>query len=274
MHRVEGKKPLSVPTLSQIVEIADRLFPFDTAENWDNSGIQIGDSAGLIRSIAFSLDPTPETITFAADRSCQLLITHHPLILEPIRNLVPDTLAKKTLLRAAQAQVHVLSLHTNLDAAEQGLNAELARRIGLQDVFMPVGAPCARQGRLAFPMRVRDLAEKVCKDLEIVRGSMVSDPERMVETVFCVSGSGMGYLDHAVKSGAHVMITGDVRYHAAREAAAAGISVIDAGHFGLEKIAIPLLSESFQREFDRLGFEVSCVCCDLEEEPLVDIYKP
>lgn len=265
---------MSVPTLSQIVEIADRLFPFDTAENWDNSGIQIGDPSRQIRSIAFSLDPTPETVTFASEHSCQLLITHHPVLLEPIRNLVPDSLAKKTLLCAARLEVDVLSLHTNLDAAEQGLNDELARFLGLQDVRMPPAASCARQGRLPLPMRVKELAKKICTDLDVARVAIVADAERMVETVFCVTGSGMSYLKDAVKSGADVMITGDVRYHAAREAAAAGIPVIDAGHYGLEKIAIPLLTRSFQKEFDSLGLEVSCVCCELEEEPFVDIYKP
>jgi putative NIF3 family GTP cyclohydrolase 1 type 2 len=170
--------------------------------------------------------------------------------------------------------VDILSLHTNLDAAGQGLNDEFARLIGLEDVFTPRDASCARQGRLRSPMRVRELAEKVCRDLNIPRAAITSDAERIVETVFCVTGSGMGYLKHAIGSGADVMVTGDVRYHAAREAAVAGIPVIDAGHFGLEKIAIPLLFRSFQRQFDSMGLEVSCVCCDLEEEPFVDIYKP
>jgi GTP cyclohydrolase I len=271
---VGGKKPLSFPTLSQIVEIADRLFPFDTAETWDNCGIQIGDPARQIRSIAFSLDPTPETVGFAADRSCQLLITHHPILLEPIRNLIPANLATRTLLRAAQERVDVLSLHTNLDAAHGGLNDELARCMGLEEIAVPVAAPCARKGKLPFPMRVRDLATKVAQDLGISGVRIVSDPEQQVQRVFCVSGSGMGYLEQALRHHADVMITGDVRYHSAREAAAAGMPVIDAGHYGLEKIAIPLLLRSFQSDFDRMGLEVSCICCDVEEEPFVDIYYP
>ena len=71
--------------LARIVEIADRLFPFDQAESWDNSGLQIGDPRNTINAIAFSLDPTPLTIRFAADNSCGLLITHHPLFPEPLR---------------------------------------------------------------------------------------------------------------------------------------------------------------------------------------------
>jgi GTP cyclohydrolase I len=271
---VEGKKSLSFPTLSRIVEIADRLFPFDAAETWDNCGIQIGDPSRLIRSIAFSLDPTPQTVSFASDRSCQLLITHHPVLLEPIRNLVPRNLSSKTLLRAAQVGVDIVSLHTNLDAADRGLNDELARLLGLEEIAMPAAAPCARQGRLPFPMRVRDLATKVAQDLGISCVRIVSDSERQVQNVFCVSGSGMGYLEQALSLHADVMITGDVRYHAAREAAAAGMPVIDAGHYGLEKIAIPLLKRSFQSEFHRMRLEVSCVCCDLEVEPFVDIYNP
>jgi putative NIF3 family GTP cyclohydrolase 1 type 2 len=63
------------------------------------------------------------------------------------------------------------------------------------------------------------------------------------------------------------MLTGDVRYHAAREALGMEIPVIDAGHYGLEKGAVSLLATAFREEFARLGLEVDCIECDSEEEP-------
>jgi GTP cyclohydrolase I len=265
---------LSVPTLSQIIVIADGLFPFEAAESWDNCGVQIGDPARGIHSIAFSLDPTPETVQFAAAHSCNLLVTHHPVLLEPIRTISSDTLPGRTLLLAAGLGVDILSLHTNLDAAPGGLNDELVAMLGLHDVVTPLPARCARKGRLPVSMSLRDLAAKVAKDLKTHHLRLVPSQETAVQTVFCVSGSGMGYLGDALRHGADVMITGDVRYHLAREAAASGMAVIDAGHYGLERIAIPLLARSFRERFREMGLDIPCLCCDLEEEPFIEIYNP
>ncbi|MBI5570778.1 MAG: Nif3-like dinuclear metal center hexameric protein [Desulfomonile tiedjei] len=265
---------MSVPTLSQIVEIADRLFPFESAETWDNCGIQIGDPHRSIRAVAFSLDATPQTVQFAADRSCDLLVTHHPVLLEPLRRIVPDNLSGRTLLRAARMDVDILSLHTNLDAADGGLNDELAALIGLQDVITPLPARCARLGCLSPPRTVRDLAGKILSDLGIESVRVIAETDPFVRRVFCVTGSGMGYLKDAMDHQADVLLTGDVRYHAAREAAEMGMPVIDAGHWALEKIAVPLLVRSFQGEFRVMGLDVACIGCNLEGEPFTNIYKP
>jgi GTP cyclohydrolase I len=265
---------LNVPTLSQIVEIADRLFPFVSAETWDNCGIQIGDPHRTIRSVAFSLDATPQTVTFAADRSCDLLVTHHPVLLEPLRRIVPDNLSGRTLLCAARRGVDILSLHTNLDAADGGLNDELAALIGLEDVTTPLPARCARLGSLGATMTLQGLAGKILADLGIESVRVISETDPQVRRVFCATGSGMGYLKEALDHQADVLVTGDVRYHAAREAAELGMPVIDAGHWGLEKIAIPLLTRRFQGEFRVMGLDVACIGCNLEGEPFTNIYKP
>lgn len=258
--------------LSQIVDIADQLFPFDSAEPWDNCGIQIGDPHRTVSSVAFSLDATPQTVAFASQHACQLLITHHPVLMEPLRRIVADNLSGSTLLAAARLGVDILSLHTNLDAGQGGLNDRLAEKLGLEDTSIPLPATCARLGRLASPMSLHQFAGKVMSDLEISRPRIVSpDHERTVRTVFCVSGSGMGYLRHAVTYKADVMLTGDVKYHAAREALEMGMPVIDAGHFGLEKIGISLMAECFGREFEQQGVGIACHQCNLEKEPFMDI---
>lgn len=262
---------MSVPCLSRVVEIADKLFPFDAAEAWDNSGIQIGNPDRSINAITFSLDSTPRTLRFARDHSCQLLITHHPVLMEPILRISPDRLPGRTLLAAASMGVDILSLHTNLDAAPGGLNDRLASILNLQEIFIPLPAKCARMGRLASPMRIKDLGEKISQDLEISHVRTISATECEVQSVFCATGSGMGYLADALNYKADVMVTGDVRYHAALEALELGMPIIDAGHYGLEKAAVSILLERFQTEFERERLEVQCVACNIEQDPFVEI---
>lgn len=259
-------------SLSRIVEIADRLFPFEQAETWDNCGIQIGDPRRTITAIAFSLDATPQTVNFARDRSCELLVTHHPVLVEPIRAVLPDTLAGRTLLAAARLGVDIMSLHTNLDSATGGLNDHLAEMLGLQEISTPIPAKCARLGRTASPMTLLQFADRVAVDLGIPRPRIISSKDCSVETVFCASGSGMGYLREALKYRADVMLTGDVRYHAAREALEMGMPVIDAGHFGSERRAIGLMSEAFAREFRKIDADIACHQCESEKEPFMEIF--
>lgn len=261
-------------TLAEIVEIADRLFPFSEGENWDNCGIQIGDPAETIDGIAFSLDPLPETVAFAAENACGLLITHHPAILEPIRRITPESLVGRTLLRAARSNVGILSLHTNLDSAEGGLNDWLAGVVGLETVRIPLPARAARLGVLPGSLRISQVADRLAEKLHIGALRIIAREDRLVKTIFCVSGSGMGYLKEALAWKADLMITGDVRYHAAREALELGLPVIDAGHFGLEKDAVGIMRSAFDREFTQMGLAVRCVACPVEADPFQTYTTP
>lgn len=260
------------PRLSRIVEIADRLFPFQEAEPWDNVGIQIGDPQRTISGIAFGLDATPETVDFAAHRSCQLLVTHHPVILDPLRTVQPTNLVGRTLLTAARSGVDILSLHTNLDAAQGGLNDFLASKLGLDEITVPVPARCARLGLLPETLSLHELAARTARLLGIAHTRIVARGNVDVRRVFLVSGSGMGYLREALQYGADVMLTGDVRHHAAKDALELGMPVIDAGHYGLEKYAAKVLAAAFGNQFQSLGLDVECVVCDIEREPFLPIY--
>jgi len=116
-------------------------------------------------------------------------------------------------------------------------------------------------------LSVSALARKVAQDLSIPRLRVISDTDREIRKVFCASGSGMGYLQEALRHRADAIVTGDVRYHAAREAMEMGIAVIDAGHYGLEKEAVPMLVDGLSGAFARDGLEIACIACDLERDP-------
>ncbi len=253
------KAVIKGPILLDIVEIADKLFPFELAEKWDNCGIQIGDPQQPIHSVTFSLDATIEAIKFSIENKCQGLITHHPLLFDPIKSITTATITGRSLLTAAASRLSILSLHTNLDAAPDGLNDKIAGLLGLKDVIVPEGATCARLGALSKWTHIRDLALKVLEvfDLELV--NIAAEDDRLVKKVFVVSGSGASFLSIAAAAGADILITGDVKYHAAIDAAAYNLPIIDATHFGLEKICVPLLVEAFEKVFVEKGLQIKCV---------------
>ncbi len=254
--------------LIEIVEVANRKFPFSYSEDWDNSGVQVGNLEREIKNIAFSLDANPSTILFAQQTSSELLITHHPLILQPIKTFISSDLSVETLKAAIRYDIDVMSLHTNLDAAPGGLNDYLAQLIGLNHVFVPERAMCARFGNLECLISLDALNELVKARLSIDQTTLITnDKDCLVSKVFLASGSGAGYLADAIRLEADVMITGDVKYHAAVDARRCGVSVIDAGHFGMEKHAVRLMADSFKNEFKNMGAQMVCHECHDEKDP-------
>ncbi len=254
--------------LIQIVEIANRKFPFNNSEPWDNSGIQIGEPNREITNIAFSLDVNPSTIHFAKSNRCELIITHHPILINPVKNILATELTGETIILAIRSDVDVLSLHTNLDAAQGGLNDYLAGLLGLQEITMPEQANCARTGKLKQPMSFKSLNDLVKRKWTLDGTTVIcDDPEKMVSDIFLASGSGSGYLSRALVTAADVMITGDVKYHSAVDALRSGLPIIDAGHFGMEKHAIKLMADTFREEFEKMGVHIVCRECHEEKDP-------
>lgn len=259
---------MSETTVADILLIADQIFPFSYAEPWDNCGLQLGDPAQTVRVTGFGLDPNPSTIAWASENQCELLITHHPLLISPIRQIRVDDMVGGSIAAAFRAGISIISLHTNFDAAPNGLNDYLAERLELKYIATPDGAPCARRGSLPQPMDIEELAVRVRDRLELESVRWTGTPGDRLSTVFLASGSGMGYLEQARQARVDVIVTGDVKYHPAREAAELGPAVIDAGHFGTERFAPKLLAERFDREFRALGWAVKCQTCDIEREPM------
>lgn len=99
-----------------------------------------------------------------------------------------------------------------------------------------------RIGRLSSPLSLGDYAAQVKSQLELDHLRLVGSPEKMISKVAVCGGSGAFLLLDAVRQGADVLITGDVKYHEARSAEQLGIGLLDAGHFGTERIAVEELA--------------------------------
>ncbi len=223
--------------LRQIIKKLDGIAPFETAEEWDNSGLMVGHPDAEISRAVVALDATRAAIAFARNNHADLIITHHPLIFKPLPNLdlsavLPDKLA--TLITSGIA---VVSLHTNLDAAAGGVADTLADFLGLQEVE---GAGPFRTGRLASAADLGNWAAKI-------GAARVVDGGRPVLRVGLCPGSGMDYWKQALDSGCDTFVTGDVRYHQALDAQEAGFNVVDLGHFGSEHLIVKPLAAGLRQ---------------------------
>jgi len=126
--------------VGKIARIIETIAPLHLALQGDNCGLQLGSPDRPVRGILVALDPSLEAVRRAVAGKANLLVTHHPLFYEPIRQLDTSTSTGAAAALAISKGVAVYSAHTSLDAAPNGLARELARRAGLEDVrFFPPG---------------------------------------------------------------------------------------------------------------------------------------
>ena len=126
--------------LADIIGFLNRLCPPDLAEDWDNVGLQVGDPAAKIDKILVCLDAEDIAIKEANTQGAQLVISHHPLIFKPIKRLSPTDMTGRVLFQAIKQDIAVVSAHTNLDRAADGLNDWLAERLGVKEAI-PLESP-------------------------------------------------------------------------------------------------------------------------------------
>lgn len=117
-------------TVQNILDYIDTIAPFERSEQWDNSGLLIGDPGQNVTTILLALDVTEEVIFEAEKKGAQLIISHHPIIFQPIKRLMKNSLPALCI----QKNLSVLCAHTNLDAAQDGVNDALAGILELTDI--------------------------------------------------------------------------------------------------------------------------------------------
>ncbi|MBM4041649.1 MAG: Nif3-like dinuclear metal center hexameric protein [Planctomycetes bacterium] len=133
------------PTVATVVEALHTIAPPELAEAWDNVGLLVGDPEAPCQRVLVSLDVDAALLRRAAKAGAQLIITHHPPFLSPLRRVAADDPAGRLVLDAARRGIALAAAHTNYDLADGGVNDVLASLLGLQGI-----EPLARSDRSAL----------------------------------------------------------------------------------------------------------------------------
>ncbi len=253
---------------SEVLDKLEALTPVSFAEDWDNVGLLCGRMDRDIKCILLAVDATDSVITQAVEESADLLVTHHPLIFSPLKRITNRDFIGRRILNLIENDICYYAMHTNFDvmgmadaaADEIGLKGREVLSITYEDEISKEGI--GRIGRLPQIMTLDECA-KLCKrvfQLENVR--VYGDGQNTVEKAALVPGSGKDYIETAIEKNADVLITGDITHHTGIDAVMQGISLIDAGHYGIEKLFVPYMKEVMKRELPGIR-----VIEALQEEP-------
>ncbi|MDO4613272.1 MAG: Nif3-like dinuclear metal center hexameric protein [Actinomycetaceae bacterium] len=255
-----------LPTLADVVELLDELYPPHLAEDWDSVGLIAGDPRESVRRVLVALDPLECIGAEALEAGADLVITHHPLFLRGT-STVAATSGKgrlvHTLIRSGCA---LFNAHTNADAVAGGVADVLADLVGMSEERRPLKPASSdprigigRLGRLQEPTTVRELAERLADAVPATPSGVRigGDPERRVEVLAVCPGAGDSLLEDASRSGADAYITADLRHHPASEhLEAGGIPLITASHYATEWPWVPACAATLGEASRQRGWDL------------------
>lgn len=248
-------------SVRDIYNFMDEKAPFSMQESWDSSGLLVGRWEKSVSRVLLSLDITPAVIQEAAEAGCELILSHHPVIFGGAKSVTDADYTGARVLALAEAGIAALCCHTCLDAAPDGVNDELARRCGLTGPLEllerggvhpelgPYGI--GRVGELPEPMALTEYL-KLLQGALSPNGIRFQDGGKPVCRVAVGGGSCGSMLGEALKLGCDTFVTADLKYDHFLEARAAGLNLIDAGHFPTENPVMDVVEDWLTRRFPDL----------------------
>lgn len=219
-------------------EFLNKIAPFETQEGWDNSGMLVGDMNAEVHKVAVTLDVTPDVIKRAKESGANLIISHHPVIFNPIKTVNRGSVPYELVA----SSINALCCHTPLDIAEGGTNDSLAELFDIE--VSRADDPILRLGTIE-PTSAAELAERIATKL----GTKVryADGGRTIEKIAICTGAGCSLIEEAGDIDA--FITGDASHHNFLDCVQSGITLIAAGHYETEIVVVPVLVKKLKKEF-------------------------
>ncbi|MBQ4522784.1 MAG: Nif3-like dinuclear metal center hexameric protein [Lachnospiraceae bacterium] len=237
-----------------VIRELEKLSPREYAMEWDNVGLLVGKEESEVKKILLALDPTLEVIQKAVEVKADMLITHHPLLFSPIKSITPKNAIGQKLFLLMEHGISCYAMHTNFDvlggmADLAGNKLGLNRQEPLEETAVLDGnsVGIGKVGELPEEVSIKVLAEKIKDIFSLDKVMVYGNVEQKVKRVAISPGSGKSMIKEARKKAAEVLITGDIGHHEGIDAVEMNVAVIDATHYGLEKMFMNFLEEYLKR---------------------------
>ena len=235
--------------VKDVLDYLTELYPLDTACDFDNVGLLVGRKEAEVKNAVVALDCDINTIAFAKEKGANLIITHHPVIFEPLKSVTENDIVFSLI----ENKISVISMHTNLDVGEGGVNDTLCEALCLKNVKPHTAADgyLLKYGEtdISEPDRFAAFIKKQLGGaVKYVKG------EKPIKTVLVCSGSGGGYIDEAVLCGFDALVTADVKHNHFTAAINTGVSLFDGGHYDTENVIVKPLCERLQSQCSDINF--------------------
>ncbi|MDR1412471.1 MAG: Nif3-like dinuclear metal center hexameric protein [Actinomycetes bacterium] len=245
---------------SDIVAALEVEYPVAQAAAWDSVGLLVGDARMPVSGVIVALDPSLAAIAAAVERGANVVVSHHPVFIDPPEHFDITHAAfswpARVVHAAISSGVALVNAHTNLDVSAKA-RALWGERLELEDIGPLPLANAAREfphlsgdypsfGELwhcEMPRTLNALAAEITS-LTATDVRVYGDGEALVDTVATATGSATARIPEALLAKADVLIGGEFRYHDALGATESGLNLIELGHDVSELPLLPLLTEA------------------------------
>lgn len=249
-----------MPKVSDIAVFLDKKAPCALKMDFDNVGLLCGFPENEVKSVLVALDITQAVIEEAVTLGADLIVSHHPVIFNPLRNIINDNPEGRRIIGLIQNNISAVCMHTNLDIVRGGVNTALMESFGgiweadLDEVGLicHLGSSAPMNGFLLL------LKERLhCSDIRY------NDAGRMVKRIALCGGAGGDILREAAKLGCDTVLTGEIKHHQWIDGREWGMNLIESGHFCTENPVIPVVADWLREEYPELKVTVSAEHCSL-----------
>ena len=252
--------------VKEVLNALEQFAPLPLQESWDNAGLQVGLTEAEVSGALLCLDVTEKVVDEAVQKGCNLIVSHHPLLFRGLKTISDLTDVQRTVRKAIQADVCVISMHTNMDNARGGVNFKIAEKLGLTDVTFlnprrvgDVECGSGVIGTLEYPT-VSDVFLQFVKREFGVECIMCNQLlKRPVSRVAICGGAGDFLLDDAVASGADAFITGEMHYHQ-YFGYEQRIQICVIGHYQSEQFTTEVFRDIIQAQCPGVRTEIAETC--------------
>ena len=244
-------------TVAEIMNFMETLAPSHMKMDWDNVGLLCGSRRTPVTKILIALDPFEGVCAEAEDWGAQLIVTHHPIIFQPLTSVTDETSIGRSIQRLCRSGISAVNAHTNLDCAPGGVNDILAEKLGLSDVevIQPEGEHLLRMG-LVEEQSLESFLATVKENLGCA-GIRYVDGGKPVRKVAVGGGACASGMMDACFAGCDTFVTSDIKYNQFWDARDLGLNLIDAGHFCTENPVTAYLAEKIAAAFPEVEVKIS-----------------
>ena len=256
--------------IKELIEFLNITAPFNTAESYDNVGLLTGNELDEIQGVCCCLDITRGIIDEAYSKKANVILSHHPVIFNGLKTIAPWNPVTELIRR----DIAAIAIHTNFDVAPNGVNENLVKLLDFKSVGLNkisrfengYGIVCD----ISKPFNPRELAEYCksrlhLKSVMYSRGSEDGNSPNNIKRIAVCCGGGVDNdtMRYARDNHCDAIISGDIKHNFWIEAENCSMTLINAGHYGTEKGAVPLMAEILTEKFP----EITVFTSETEKEP-------
>lgn len=239
-------------TVRDVEQVLFDWAPKELAAGWDNVGHLVGDPDAEVKKVLIALDITEKVVNEAVNIGADVIVAHHPVMncaWHPVQQIRSDDAQGRILITMIRNGISAICMHTNLDAAEGGVNDALAEKLGLSGLELLNEEKIGRIGTLKSQLPLVDFVRFVVKSLRC-NGLRYIDAGKPVHRVAVGGGACSGYISQAIAAGCDTFVTSDLKYNDFLDTA--GINLVDAGHFPTENVVCPVMIDYLKKAFPQL----------------------